>query len=148
MEIAVLVMAAYEAGEPPKRSKIFGTAGIRLTVTDMKAADSFYTKILEADRPCVWCGEPSREFYPVFYAYNDQHVLLDPAYPTDPRRRDMSNLLEEITFFTDSVPAMRRYWECCGAATSPEPENHTEDVEVRTADPEDHVIGFVQRPRT
>jgi catechol 2,3-dioxygenase-like lactoylglutathione lyase family enzyme len=142
----VLITASCWAGEPPKRPKILGIAGIRLTVTDPKAAESFYAKILEAERPCVWCGEPSNALYRVFYAYNDQCVMLDPAYPTDPRRRDMSNLLEEITFSTDSVPAMRRYLEFSGVITSAAPENHAEDVEVRTVDPEGHVIGFVQRP--
>lgn len=144
--VAILVTATCWTGEAPKRPKIFGIAGVRLTVTDSKAAGSFYAKILEADRPCVWCGEPSSALYPVFYAYNDQHVLLDPAYPTDPRRRDMSNLLEEIAFSTDSVPAMRRYLEFHGAATSPAPDNLAEDREVRTVDPEGHVIRFVQRP--
>jgi catechol 2,3-dioxygenase-like lactoylglutathione lyase family enzyme len=139
------LIASSTAEETPSRPKILGIAGVRLTVTDPKAAEAFYGKILEADRPCVWCGELVSTAHSIFYAYNDQHVLIDPADPTGPTRRDMSNLLEEITFFTDSVPAMRKYLETKGVTINPASTNVAE-TELRAVDPEGHVIGFVQKP--
>jgi catechol 2,3-dioxygenase-like lactoylglutathione lyase family enzyme len=143
--VSFLFAVGVSAQQEPGRPKIYGIAGVRLTVTHLEAATTFYGKILEADRPCLWCGDAPFRFNAVFYAYNDQHVLLDSIIPADPHRRDMSNLLEEVTFFTESVPLMRRYLESQGVVTSSAPKNVVE-TEVRAVDPEGHVVGFVERP--
>lgn len=78
LALALAMSAICLSQETTRRPRILGIAGIRLTVTDPKAAASFYEKILERDRPCVWCGTPDSLLYPVFYAYNDQHLLLEP----------------------------------------------------------------------
>jgi catechol 2,3-dioxygenase-like lactoylglutathione lyase family enzyme len=140
------------ADDVPRRAKIYGIAALRFTVTNAKASKSFYSKILEEDKPCVWCGDRRFMTYGIFYAYNDQQVVLDPygildqhAVAVDPQRRNMSNLLEKITFFTESVPAMRRYLQSQGVAVSPEIEDNPEG-ELQTIDPEGHVIAFMQKP--
>jgi len=158
---AFAVMACW-ANDTPVRPKIYGIAGVRITVTDVQAAQAFYSKVLEGDKPCVWCGESPLLHYALFYAYNDQHVLLDPIVVTDPRRRDKTTLLEEVTFFTDNVSAMRRYLESKGAPVNLESKApmdaarvgsamasstaYTPEAQLRTVDPEGHVVGFMQLP--
>jgi hypothetical protein len=88
--IASMVLLATSIGavgqEPsaPKRPKIYGIAGVRFTIRNAKTSNAFYSKILESDKPCVWCGDQVGLGYSIFYAYNDQHVLLDQVIPILP----------------------------------------------------------------
>jgi catechol 2,3-dioxygenase-like lactoylglutathione lyase family enzyme len=123
--------------DTPKRPRIFGIAGVTFVATDLQFSKVFYSKFLESDQPCLWCGDLR---LPVFFAYNEQYVLLKPAV-----LKDLHNLFEEITFSTDSVPALRSYLKSHNIQVSATPPKESPDDYLFATDPEGHRIGFTDR---
>jgi catechol 2,3-dioxygenase-like lactoylglutathione lyase family enzyme len=145
------------AGDQIHRPRILGIVSIRILVSNYSASLNFYSKLLTQDQPCLWCGERPRT---IFSVNETQFVELAnaPAVPTRGR-------IDEITFATDDVPALRRYLTTRGILVSApramldtsilaylsgaeHPTNPTTepDVYLTALDPEGHRIGFVQLP--
>jgi catechol 2,3-dioxygenase-like lactoylglutathione lyase family enzyme len=138
---AILLCCSVAAdSDAPKRPRIFGIAGVTLFATDIPFSKAFYSKFLESDQPCMWCGDPR---LPVFFAYNEQYVLLEPAV-----LKDQPNFFNEITFSTDSVPAMRSYLKLHNIQVSAAPPKDSPDDHLFATDPEGHRIGFTDRKPT
>jgi catechol 2,3-dioxygenase-like lactoylglutathione lyase family enzyme len=114
-----------------------GIAGITLNVKveNFAFSQAFYSKFLEADKPCIWCGEQK---LPIFFAFNDQYVLVLPT-PIAP-----TNFLKEIVFRTDSVPVLRTYLEAHNIRVSAAPKDLPDNTLV-AIDPEGHRIEFTDR---
>jgi catechol 2,3-dioxygenase-like lactoylglutathione lyase family enzyme len=137
---AILLMSAVaHAQDQPARPRIIGIAGVEIRPADWKESKAFYSKILEPDVPCVWCGNPR---IVLFYAFNDQYLLVDPYFT------DASSLpIPRITFQTDSIPALRRFLKSKNAQVTNAPPKDSPDDHLTTTDPEGHQIGFTDRKR-
>ena len=137
--LAGLILSCPAVAKEPERPHITGIAGVRIHVSNLEAARAFYGEFLETVRPCVWCGNINSPFGSVYFAYNDQFVIVDSAPSAD-----ATDLLQEIDFFTDSVPALRRYLVSKHVVVSPALKDEPDDHLV-THDPEGHQITFVSR---
>jgi catechol 2,3-dioxygenase-like lactoylglutathione lyase family enzyme len=145
------------ADDQPKRPRILGIASVRILVTDLSSSREFYSKIFTRDQPCIWCGQLDHNTYSV---NGLQYVKLANHPAGLP-----SNLIDEITFLTDDVPALRRYLTAHNIPVhTPIPEIDDNplfrkladqsklqpdkpaapDVYLTVIDPEGHRIGFVQ----
>jgi catechol 2,3-dioxygenase-like lactoylglutathione lyase family enzyme len=136
----LLISTAALAQDHSSRPRILGIAGVDLRSEDWRKSKAFYSKILESDVPCVWCGDPRLV---LFYAFNDQYVLVSPHFPNDPPAA-----LWKITFQTDSVPALRTFLKNHNVQVSEAPTQELPDDYLVTTDPEGHRIGFTDRKRT
>jgi catechol 2,3-dioxygenase-like lactoylglutathione lyase family enzyme len=140
LSLAIFLMsAAGYAQDHPARPQILGIAGVEIRPAEWKESKAFYSKILEPDVPCVWCGNPR---IVLFYAFNDQYVLVDP-YFTDA----LSSALPRITFQTDSIPALRRFLQSKNVRVTKAPPKELPDDNLAATDPEGHQIGFTDRKR-
>jgi catechol 2,3-dioxygenase-like lactoylglutathione lyase family enzyme len=138
--LALLLMStAALAQDHTSRPRILGIAGVDLRSEDWRKSKAFYSKILESDAPCVWCGDPRLV---LFYAFNDQYVLVSPHFPNDP-----GTALWKITFQTDSVPALRTFLKNHNVQVSEAPTQELPDDYLVATDPEGHRIGFTDRKR-
>lgn len=135
--LTLLLCLSGRADKKQQRPRIFGIAGVKLVATDFRSSEAFYSKILEADHPCAWCGEPK---LPVFFAFNNQSVLLSPPVPSG-----RANFLREITFSTDGVPVLRKYLVAHDVRVSDAPPKEMPDHYLATMDPEGHRIGFTDQ---
>jgi catechol 2,3-dioxygenase-like lactoylglutathione lyase family enzyme len=125
----------------PVRPKILGIAGVRILTTNLPEAREFYgrffrgdTKLL-AEEPCIWC-----ERIPAvrFVLGVNQTIEVDAIHDPVP-----ANLLAEITFLTDNLGNLKRYFK----------NNKIDFVEVKdgytpqrisVSAPEGHRISFMQ----
>jgi catechol 2,3-dioxygenase-like lactoylglutathione lyase family enzyme len=126
--------------QPPARPRIFGIAQVTVWTTQPQAARDFYSEIFRAMQPidCANCDKTSSTRYSV------NHGQIVGVYPTHAAPQ---NLVEEITFATDDLPALRRYLEFHKiAATAPEKPDLTKPggMPLTVTDPEGHRISFVQ----
>jgi len=93
--------------EAPARPRIFGIAKVEFYSSDLRAANKFYTPVLGIMQPTNCPGgcdnlSPAQGFSP-----NGLQVIgLDPR-----PKPEGANRLEEITFATDNLAALRRYLE-------------------------------------
>jgi catechol 2,3-dioxygenase-like lactoylglutathione lyase family enzyme len=138
----LLTGAAASAGDAPKRPRIYGIAQIQFVVSDLRAANDFYGKVLALIQPTNCEGgcdklEPSR----LFSVNGLQMLSVSPAPPHAP-----ANRIEEITFATDDVPALRRYFVFYKIQVS-KPHSPA-DTDLTVTDPEGHRIGFRQWPKS
>jgi catechol 2,3-dioxygenase-like lactoylglutathione lyase family enzyme len=125
---------AASPGDLPKRPRILGIARVQVFVTDISASRSFYSKIFNQAGDCNWCEKVSdRNFMVNLF----QRISL-PQMPSPAP----SNLIEEITFATDDVPKLRRYFIAHHIAVNKP--NKPEDDYLRVVDPEGHQVGFVR----
>jgi len=154
------VSSTNAAPKEPSRPRILGIAIVRILSRDLSGSKDFYSRVLTEDHPCVWCGQTSKNTFSVNYL---QYIQLAALPPTAP-----SNLVDEITFETDDVPALWKYLTSQGVnATSVDmrlydnpaarqildaykPSHKTKrektipDVYFSVLDPEGYRIGFVQ----
>jgi catechol 2,3-dioxygenase-like lactoylglutathione lyase family enzyme len=150
-----LLYAANPAPKAPPRPRITGIAGVRIHVSSANTARGFYGKILEADVPCSWCersfllqgraipaDQQRASLAGLFFAFNDQFVILDDSSPSKP-----DNFLEEIMLFTDDLAALASYLRSKSLTLTvlAEPESH-ETIEIYAYDPEGHRISFRGAP--
>ena len=86
--------------QTPVRPHIFGIAQVTVWTTHPHAAKEFYSDVLRIIRPTD-C-EPCDKILPTRYSINHEQTV--GVYPT---RTAPPNLVEEITFATDDLPALR-----------------------------------------
>jgi catechol 2,3-dioxygenase-like lactoylglutathione lyase family enzyme/predicted enzyme related to lactoylglutathione lyase len=127
----------------PARPHILGIAQVTVWTTHPHAAKEFYSDVLRIIRPTD-C-EPCDKILPTRYSVNHEQIV--GVYPA---RSAPPNLIEEITFATDDIPALRRYLEfhkiAVTAAEKPDvakPGN----MPLTVIDPEGHRISFVERKK-
>jgi catechol 2,3-dioxygenase-like lactoylglutathione lyase family enzyme len=132
----VFLSVPLVAGKEPARPRILGIARVQILVSDLPAARSFYTKILNQTHDCNWCEHVPGQ---TFLVNPTQAISLSTAPSPGP-----TSLIEEIVFATDDVPKLRRYLAAHNIAVS-KPNKPTDDY-LSVADPEGHRIGFVHSP--
>ena len=136
LAIAVAMLATCApANDPPKRPRIFGIARVQVLTSDISAARSFYSKVLDHAHDCNWCEAVPRRTFLVNW---NQGVALSNAPSPAP-----SDFIEEIDFATDNIAQLRRYLTANKIPVSKP--NKPEDNYLSVTDPEGHRIGFLQR---
>jgi catechol 2,3-dioxygenase-like lactoylglutathione lyase family enzyme len=133
--VAVLVLPlilhatarAADSGRPP----ITGIADVRLFITDVADAHTFYEKTLGLPRDPQNCG--SREI--VCLVVNSRQRLELEAVPAPAP----FNLVARITFATSNAALMRRYLSSRGLTPGPVTNGRFE-----VKDPEGHSISFLE----
>ena len=134
-----LLTAIVLSGAPktPSRPRIFRIQSVEIFTTDIPQARAFYSKVLNNAHNCEWCEEVPGRTFSLNYG---QVVGLSPAPSPTP-----SNLIEEITFGTENIDELRRYFSAQKIQVS---ERKRMDNAVgpflSVIDPEGHKITFVQ----
>ena len=137
--LAVCLMgASLAAQDKPARPRITGIDHVRLYVTSVDNARSFYTKILGLPSEGGGCVGVLRPCFPVNWY---QQIELEKTPSPAPK-----NWLAEIAFSTKDVAQMRRYLLAHGfdATRISHDANGARHFELH--DPEGNPIAFVQRP--
>src|SRR5437660_2982774 len=100
--VAVLLCSSAVAQESPQRPHILGIESVAIYVSSVADARAFYNMVFgQIPKHCPNCKQPLN----LNISLNRfQSILLAPLHPSAP-----SNLLKEITFWTDNVTALRRY---------------------------------------
>jgi catechol 2,3-dioxygenase-like lactoylglutathione lyase family enzyme len=116
--------------EPP-RPHILGIAQVNILATNPTVSASFYSKTFKL------AHDPNQ----FFFLNPLQDIWLLSAPEPSP-----ANLISEITFSTDDIPALRRYLEFHKIAVIIPPiiAAPIRDHYFTVVDPEGHTIGFVQ----
>ncbi|HKW33797.1 MAG TPA: VOC family protein [Candidatus Acidoferrum sp.] len=125
----LLLCSIASYSDAPKRPRILGIASVRILTRDLADSKEFFSKVLREDKPCIWCGQESKNTFSVNYIQYVQLAVVPPTVPSD--------LIDEITFETDDVPGLWKYL----AAQGIPPTSY-----FSILDPEGHRIGFVQLP--
>jgi catechol 2,3-dioxygenase-like lactoylglutathione lyase family enzyme len=130
-------ISAAAQNEPP-RPHILGIAQVQILATNRSASLAFYSKTLNLahnrDRTL-----PDQIFFPNPF----QDILVFSAPTPTP-----ANLIDEITFSTDDIPALRRYLVSHKIAVIIPPITPSMgDYYFTVVDPEGHNIGFLQRKK-
>jgi catechol 2,3-dioxygenase-like lactoylglutathione lyase family enzyme/predicted enzyme related to lactoylglutathione lyase len=136
--LAVLLCCSGAASsDAPKRPRIFGIARVQILTSDISAARSYYSKVLDHSHDCNWCEDlPGRSFL----VNLNQGFGLSPDSSPAP-----SNRIEEITFATDNVRELRRYLtEKKIQITEARKQNEPAGPFFSVIDPEGHRISFIQ----
>jgi catechol 2,3-dioxygenase-like lactoylglutathione lyase family enzyme/predicted enzyme related to lactoylglutathione lyase len=132
----ILCCSVVAASDAPKRPRILGIARVQILTSDISAARSFYSTVLDHAHDCNWCeGLPGRSFL----VNLNQGIALSNASSPAP-----SDLIEEIAFATDNIAALRRYLAANKIPVSKP--NKPDDNYLSLTDPEGHRIGFLQQP--
>jgi catechol 2,3-dioxygenase-like lactoylglutathione lyase family enzyme len=129
-------ISAAGQNEPP-RPHIFGIAGVQILATNRSASLGYYSKTLNL------AHDPDETpLSQMFFLNSFQDI--DIWTPTTPIP---ANLINQITFSTDDIPALRRYLEFRKIAVIYPPISSPgwRDQYFTVLDPEGHGIGFVQR---
>ena len=127
--------ASSRSSKPPH---ILGIARVRILTSNISEARSFYGDLLGDSHDCNWCETVPGN---AFLVNPFQEVALVPS--SSPLTSD---LVEEITFETTDLPALRRYLETFKVSVSKA--NKPKDDYLSVEDPEGHRIGFLQRSPT
>ena len=135
-------LAIYDlrAANEPSRPRILGIAGVRFFSTDIGAARSFYTQILDA-----------KEISPNAFAVNPQQAvtLFDTPSPIP------SSLLAEVVFETDDLATLLRYLQAQKIEVTPKLVSGIWHWDMSglgysalsLVDPEGYRISFVKRTK-
>jgi catechol 2,3-dioxygenase-like lactoylglutathione lyase family enzyme len=140
--IAVLTCCvAALASDPPKRPRILGIAKVQLYSTDLRASNKFYSRVLGTMQPTN-CGDCDRKPSRLFSVNGLQLVGFTLVPSPAP-----ANLVEEVTFATDNLAALRAYLESQQVPVVLEKkpdERLPRKMPLTVIDPEGHRISFVQ----
>src|SRR5215470_6922282 len=129
-----------DAQAPPRRPRILGIEGVTIHVSDPYGSRKFYFAALNQhenkSKPCFWCEKPPS--FSLDISLNKfQSILLKPLPGPPP-----SNLIKEITFWTDNVATLRSYLLAnlsdSSSLTGPGMKY------LSLTDPESHRISFVE----
>jgi catechol 2,3-dioxygenase-like lactoylglutathione lyase family enzyme len=131
--LIALACGTLSNAQQPLRPKILGIARVHFAVSNIGSARGFYQGILGQLHDCNWCDQPQTSNFLV--GTSQAIVLSSGATP------DVANLLQEVTFATDDVPALRRYLQAHEVKVA-EPANKKDDTYFFVLDPEGHRIGF------
>src|SRR5260370_37225382 len=133
--VAVLLCDSAVPQEMPQRPHIRGIEGVTIYVSNVADARAFYNMVLEQiPKHCRKCNEPLN----LNISLNKfQSILLEPSHPPAP-----SNLIAEITFWTDNVPALGRYLVANKIDVGKLPGPGIKYLSV--TDPEGHKISFLE----
>src|SRR5258708_25749419 len=118
------------AQNPPKRTQILGIAEVRIWATNLPTSLDFYSKTFNLA-------------HDVSVMFPDENFLLNPFQDIWVRPGPTpipANLIDQITFITDDIPALRRYLVSHQVSVSDPTEYY-----LTVVDPEGHRIGFMQR---
>ena len=132
--LVVLQCSAARAQNPPSRPHILGIAQVKVSATNLPASLAFYSKTLNLAHD-LHRTVPSE----TFFLDSFQDLWLEAVPAPNP-----TNLIAEITFSTDDVPAIRRYLVFHKIAVSTPINSTIGDYYLTVADPEGHRIGFVR----
>jgi catechol 2,3-dioxygenase-like lactoylglutathione lyase family enzyme len=138
--VIFLCCVGASANDPPQRPRIFGIAQVEFYSSNFYASNDFYSPLLAMMQPvnCKWCKtHPTHAF-----VINGLQVIALLAEPSPAPK----NLLEEITFATDDLPALRRYLEFHKIAITvvDRPDAGVPGkMPLTVIDPEGHRISFI-----
>jgi catechol 2,3-dioxygenase-like lactoylglutathione lyase family enzyme/predicted enzyme related to lactoylglutathione lyase len=122
--------------EPP-RPHILGIAGVNILAANRSASFGFYSNTLNL------AHDPNETpLSQMFFLNSFQDIdIWTPSAPTP------ANLINQITFSTDDIPALRRYLVFHKVAVIYPPISSPgwRDSYFTVVDPEGHGLGFVQR---
>src|SRR5260370_14230768 len=129
-------ISAGGQNEPP-RPHIFGISGVQILATNRSASLGFYSKTLNL------AHDPDETLLSQMFFLNPFQDI-EIWTPTTPIP---ANLINQITFSTDDIPALRRYLDSHKIAVIYPPISSTawKDQYFTIVDPEAHGIAFVQR---
>ena len=129
-------ISAAGQNEPP-RPHIFGISGVQILATDRSASLGFYSKTLNL------AHDPDETLLSQMFFLNpfQDITIWTPTTPIP------ANLIAQITFSTDDIPALRRYLVSHKIAVIYPPISSPgwRDSYFTVVDPEGHRLGFVQR---
>jgi catechol 2,3-dioxygenase-like lactoylglutathione lyase family enzyme len=139
--LAILLLCASAiAQENPQRPHILGIEGVRICVSDLYSARTFYDAVLDQHRkyskPGHWCERPPG-FSLNIPLNRFQSISLEPSHPPIP-----SNLIAGITFWTDNVAALRSYLLANKIDVGTQRGPKVKYLSVN--DPEGHKISFLE----
>jgi catechol 2,3-dioxygenase-like lactoylglutathione lyase family enzyme len=132
----MLLCNAAAAQDKPARPRILGIAEAHIYSANLAGARSFYADVLSPLGPCNWCEEVPRS--PLIIPVNAEQFVFVQSAPDPPP----SNLLAEVVFSTDNLPAVKSYLTANKVAfkdsgKSPSPY-------ITLTDPEGHNLAFKQ----
>jgi len=131
-------ISAAGQNEPP-RPHIFGISGVQILATDRSASLGFYSKTLNL------AHDPDETLLSQMFFLNpfQDITIWTPTTPIP------ANLIAQITFSTDDIPALRRYLVSHKIAVIYPPISSPgwRDSYFTVVDPEGHNIGFLQRKK-
>jgi catechol 2,3-dioxygenase-like lactoylglutathione lyase family enzyme len=133
--VAVFLCGLVVPQEIPHRPRILGIEGVTIYVSNVADARVFYNMVLDQiPKHCPKCKQPLN----LNISLNRfQSILLSPSPPSGP-----SNLIAEITFWTDNVTALRSYFVANKIDVSSLGGPQVKYLSV--TDPEGHKINFLE----
>jgi len=136
MLVVVLLCRPALAQESPQRPRILGIEGVTIYVSDVNDARAFYHGVFEElPKGCRKCKQQLLNLNISLNRF--QSILLLPSPPSKP-----SSLIKEVTFWTDSVAALRSYFVAnridVGTLGGPKVKY------LSVNDPEGHKISFLE----
>src|SRR5258708_4073720 len=146
--ISLIFCVSAVAQDGPARPRILGIASVHFYSSDIKAARSFYSKVVRPEGACLWCEEIPLEgvnlgtqqllVLPLVMPLSSgQHLTLSKPLKAPP-----TNLLYEIVFATENVQAMKKF--LLENKIRIEKAAGTRENYCAVIDPEGHGIAFTQ----
>src|SRR5260370_1655073 len=148
--VLIGLSCCFSAGaqDGPARPRILGIASVHFYSSDIKAARSFYSKVVRPEGACLWCEEIPLEgvnlgtqqllVLPLVMPLSSgQHLTLSKPLKAPP-----TNLLYEIVFATENVQAMKKF--LLANKIRIEKVEGTRDNYCAVIHPEVHRIAFAQ----
>jgi catechol 2,3-dioxygenase-like lactoylglutathione lyase family enzyme len=121
--------------QPTARPHILGIAYVEVLSSNPSASRDFYSLILGSPHlGCDWCDRTPSDSFSV---NGVQYVGMGGASSPAP-----SNLLAEITFFTDDAAALEKYFKSQKIAVRSDKAGGR--LQLRLKDPEGHSLAFIQ----
>jgi len=146
--IGLILCVSAAAQDRPARPRILGIASVHFYSSDIKAARSFYSKVVHLEGACLWCEQIPLEgvnlgtqqplVLPLVMPLSaGQHLTLSKPLKAPP-----PNLLYEIVFATENVQAMKKF--LLANKIHLEKAEGTRENYCAVIDPEGHRVAFTQ----
>jgi hypothetical protein len=132
----LLLLASAIRPNPPDRPHVYGIAGVRIYVTDMKSSRLFYSALTNTKRDCDWCEtqEPSALRLP-----SGQFLLLTHMVVKDGISR-----IAEVSFNADNLKGLAHIFKE-NKIEYEDAKIGGEIVMIRVSDPESNLIAFLDK---
>lgn len=133
---ALLALSPALSANPPDHAHIYGIAGVRIYVTDMKSSRLFYSAVTNTKRDCDWCKtqEPS-----AFRLPSGQFLLLTHMVVKDGISR-----IAEVSFNASNLKELARSFKANKIRYEAD-ERSGVVVMIRVADPESNLLAFFDK---